>query len=445
MGKLAVFFLFIFLAILSLLMFFNKGSVSLTVWKGVTYDDIPLVALIFISTAIGIISMFMVSLIRDTQRRMEIWQIQRIQKKQEKINDTYFKGLEAFLVSSYSVAQDMLAKVLEYDPANFNTLLRLGDIHSNQGDFGKAEEYYFKAKEVKPRSIEVLLSLERVAEIQQNWQEAIKYLDSILDIDSDNISILYKKRDIYERINKWEELMDVQLKILKCKLSEEEEKEENEKLLGYKYELGRYYIKEGSIDKALKILKSILKSDKNFTAAYLSLADAYVTEGNIKEVKAILMKGYEETSSLVFLVRLEDYYIKDGEPGSIIDIYQKAIQKSQKDVRLQFFLAKLYYRLEMIDYALDTINTLDPVVLDSPDMHALLGSVYERRSEHEKATEEFKKALNVDKPLMVPYCCSNCHFISLDWSGRCPECMNWNTLVLDINEICKIQKRQSST
>ncbi len=444
MAKLTVFFLIIFLAVLSLLAIFNKESVNLTVWQGVTYKDIPVIAVIFMSAAIGIVSMFLLTALRDARRRIEHWQIHFKQKKESKILDSYSKGLEAFFASRYKEAADLFTGVLEHDPAHLNSLLRLGDISYKEKDFRKAEEYYLKAWEIKPKSIEVLLSLAGIAEARENWSEAIKYMDNIIDIDSENVKFLKRKRDIYEKNNKWEELMDVQTKILKCKLSPEDEKEENDNLLGYRYELGRYYHEAGPADKAVKMLKSVIKSDKSFAAAYLALADSYVKEGNRKEAQATLMKGYEETSLIVFLIRLEEYFINEGEPGTIIDIYQKAVQNDQKNAKLQFFLAKLYYRLEMIDYALDTINAIDPAAFDCPDFHALIGSVYERRSEYEKASEEFKKALNIDTPLLVPYCCTNCGYISEEWAGRCPECKRWNTFVLDINETCKIQKRHSS-
>ncbi|MEW6602246.1 MAG: tetratricopeptide repeat protein, partial [Nitrospirota bacterium] len=234
-------------------------------------------------------------------------------------------------------------------------------------------------------------------------------------------------------------------KILKCKMSAENEKKENRNLLGYKYELGRYYIESGSADKAVKVLKSVIKADPNFIAAYIALADAYLKDGESKEAQDVLMEGFEETASMVLLVRLEDHFIDEGEPGTIIDIYQKAIQKDRRDQRLQFFLAKLYYRLEMIDYAMDTIDAMDVTAFDYPDLHRLLGNIYERRSEYGKASHEYKKALSVEKPLLIPYCCSECNYVSSDWSGRCPECRNWNTFILDVNEICKIRKRQSST
>ncbi len=385
--------------------------------------------------------MFIIIAIRDTRRYLDSWQIQRQQKKESKIQESYSKGLDAFFAFRVKESAELFNRVIESEPSHINALLRLGDIMMRDGNFIKAKDFYLKAKEIRPRNIEILLSLARVSESQKNWRDALKYLDSILEIDDENTEILHKKREIYERNKKWEELIDVQHKILKCKLSQEEEQEENKNLLGYKYELGRYYIETGDTEKAIKTLKAIIKTDQNFTAAYIALAEAYLKGGNTKDAEDILLKGHEITSSLVLLTRLEDHYIQEGEPGTIIDLYQKAIQKDQKDVSLQLFLAKLYYRLEMIDYALDTIKSIDISAFDYPDLHALLGSVYDRRAEYEKAADEFKKALKVEKPLLVPFCCSQCKYTSNDWSGRCPRCKSWNTFILDIHEVCKTQKR----
>jgi uncharacterized integral membrane protein len=56
MAKLIVFFIMLFLVVLSLLAYLNKGIVDLTVWEGHTYP-IPVIALILASTAVGILSM----------------------------------------------------------------------------------------------------------------------------------------------------------------------------------------------------------------------------------------------------------------------------------------------------------------------------------------------------------------------------------------------------
>lgn len=444
MAKFIALVVMMFLAVMGVLAYFNSGTVELTVWKDVTHS-IPVVALILVSTAVGILTMFVVYSIRDARRYFDYWQVQRVQKKESKIHELYSKGLEAFFASRYEEAKELFSRVIEGEPLHANALLRLGDIDCIEKNFISAKDFYLKALEVKPRSIEIMLSLAKVAQIQQKWQEALKYLDSILEIDDENKKILGMKRDIFEKNQNWDELIEVQSKILKCKPASDEEEEENKRLTGYKYELARTDMESGALEKAIKSLKAILKNDENFISVYLILADAYMKDGNAREAADLLMKGYETTQSQVILARLEDHYISQGEPGTIIDIYQKSIQKNPNDVKLRVFLAKLYYRLEMIDHVLETINAIDPASLDFPGLHLLLGGVYERRSETDKALEEYKMALKFDKPHAVPYCCSECSYTSMKWSGRCPECHRWNSFILGINEACEILKRQSSS
>lgn len=445
MAKFTVFLVIMFLTVLSVFAFFNKGSVDVTIWKGMTYESVPLIALVLISTSVGIFTMFIIAAVRDARRYLDSWQVQRMKKKEAKIEESYSKGCEAMFAERYEEAEELFTRVIGDEPGHLNALLRLGDIDYSKGDFRKAAIFYLRAKEVKPRSIETLISLAKASEAQFKWQDSIKYLDSLLEIDEHNPGFLYRKRNIYESNNKWEEVLEVQNKILKCKLFPADEERENKELIGYKFELAKHLLTTGEKDKSIKSLKAIIKTDKDFIAAYLTLGDAYIADNNNKEAEDLLLKGYEVTSSPVLLAKLEEHYISIGEPSTIIDLYQKAINKHPNDLSLQFFIAKLYYRLEMIDYASDAINAIDDAAFNQPELHALLGNVYERRSEYEKASKEFKKALNADKLLVVPYCCSKCSYISRKWSGRCPECNDWNTFILDINEICKIQKRQSSS
>jgi len=444
MAKFSVFLIILFLLVVGILAFFNKETVNLTVWQDITYE-VPVIGLILISTAVGIFAMFIIFSIRDARRFFSNLQFNRQQKKDMKMQESYARGLDAFFACRYDEARDLFNRVTDEDPSHENALLRLGDIAFAGEDFMKAKEFYLKAKEIKPRSVEVLLSLERLFEAQQRWQDALKYLDAVLDIDEENPEILYKKRNIYEKDRKWEDVLEVQHKILKCDLSPGEEQEEQKKLLGYKYELGCRFLETNNTEKAVKLLKSVIKADKDFMSAYIALAEGYLKEGKTDDAQEILMKGFEATSSLILLVRLEDFFITMGEPGTIIELYQKAIQKEPRDVKLQFFLAKLYYRLEMIDYAYEAISSLDMSAYDFPDFHILFGNIYQRRLQNERAAEEFKKALKADKPLLVPFCCSGCGYKSKDWSGRCPSCRSWNTFVLNTHEICKTKKRQSSS
>jgi tetratricopeptide (TPR) repeat protein len=437
MTKLYVFLAMLFLAALSLLMYFNKGSVEVTVWQGHAYN-IPVIVLILLSVLFGILSTFIIVAIRDARRFFDHWQIQRKEKKESKIQELFTKGMDAFFAGRLTESEEMFTRILESDPSHVSALLRLGDISFDSGDFPRARDYYSRALKTRPKNIETIFSLEKVCESEKVWTDAIKYLNRILEIDNDNTKALLKKRAVYEATGEWEELLEVQQKILKSSLPDEEKQKEQKRLVGFRYELGNHYFEKGSIEKAIKTLRSIIKTDEGFYSAYLTLAEAHMKDGDAREAENVLIRGFEATSSLVLLARLEDHFISVGEPGKTIDLYQKALLKKQGDPKLQFLFAKLYYRLEMIDYALETATAIDTAVFDTSELHALLGSIHDRRSQYEKAAEEFKKAVKTDKPLMVPFCCSRCSHTSRDWTGRCPQCGHWNTLTLDLHGTCKV-------
>lgn len=437
MSKVAVFLFIIFVAILGYLAILNNEPITLKLSEQSVYE-VPKIALILLASAIGALSMLLFVSVRDTRRFIENLQHQRRIKKEQKLQDSYSKGLDAFYASRYEEASELFRRIVEDDPMSVNAWLRLGDISFNRNDLVKAKDYYLKAKDIRPQSVEALFSLEKVFEAENNWRGALRYLDNILEIDEENPKAFFRKRDIFEKTKEWESLLDTQYKIMKSDIPEKNRDQEQKNLLGYKYELGRHYLEKGDIEKSIKTLKGIIKMDKHFIAAYLALAESYISNGENEEAEKLLIEGYETTSVLIFLVRLEDFFITTGEPGRIIDLYQKAVQSNPRDQKLQFFLAKLYYRLEMIDYAVETITGIDITTIDYPEVHILLGSIYEREGKYDRAADEFKKALNFKKPLLVPFCCSHCSYISKEWVGRCPVCKHWNTLNLDLSGTCKI-------
>jgi tetratricopeptide (TPR) repeat protein len=135
--------------------------------------EIPLIALILFSSVIGAVSMLAYFFIRDARRYFENLQRQRLQKKEQKIQESYTKGLDALSASRYEEAAELFSRIIEDDPRNVNALLRRGDIALRKGDFARAKDFYMKAKEVRPQSIEALFSLEKVFEKENNWQGCV--------------------------------------------------------------------------------------------------------------------------------------------------------------------------------------------------------------------------------------------------------------------------------
>lgn len=436
MGKLSIFIIVLFFGVVALFSINNHEVTSVKVPFGAVYE-IPKIALILISSGIGFLATLFLFAIRDTKKFIDNWQYQKEKKQDMKVQELYSKALNALLGRNEESASAALEDILKEKPGHIDALLRLGDIAAAEDDYQKANNYYLKAKNIQPKKLETLFALEALMEKTGRWSEAMEYLENILDIDDSNLSAMYKKRGILERQGKWDDLVYLQKAILKHEHSEKDKKRENQNLVGYKYEYGRYSIENNQFEKAKKAFKTVLRLEKDFIPAILGLAEVMLIEGDSEEAVNLLEKSYENTHSTIVLVRLEDLLINLGEPSRLIHIYKNSISKNPNDPVIKFFLGKLFYRLEMIDDAFEVLSGIDTGGTVYPELHQVLGNLYMRKNENEKAAQEFKKAINMKLPMRLPYCCKQCGYTADEWSGRCPDCRIWDTYQFNLEGTCK--------
>jgi tetratricopeptide (TPR) repeat protein len=434
MSKLMVFIFVIFLAILALFAIHNQQSTTVAIPFGTAYET-PTIALILLSIAIGALTMLFVFIVRDTKRYVSNLQYQKKQKRGAKIQELYAKGLNhLFAHRNIPEAKELFQAVLGEDPEHLNALLQLGDIALSEDDFQTARENYERARDLNPRNIEVLFSVERLMEKMGRWPNALKYIEEILEIDDKNLSALYKKRDILERLEKWDDLVFIQKTILKNEHTEKDKNRERLNLVGYKYEYGRHSLESGTLEKAKKAFRTVLRLEKDFIPATLGLAEVLLREGENEEAINLLEKNHEQTASMIVLLRLEDLLISVGEPLRLIRIYKNNILKNPQDPVIKFFLGRLYYRLEMIDDAFEIMTSIDTGSAVYPEMHQLLGNLYIKRNQIDKAVHEYKKALESNAcAFSLSYRCSHCQHTSPEWSGRCAACQKWSTYQLNLS------------
>ncbi|UCE80232.1 MAG: tetratricopeptide repeat protein [Nitrospiraceae bacterium] len=432
MGKLAFFIIIIFFAAIA---FFSIENAEITTIK-IPFDgtyNVPKITLILISSAVGFFLTLLFVSFRDTRRFIDNWQVQRKQKQEVKIQELYSKALNSLLSHDRENAKGALEGILKENPEYINALLRLGDIYAEENNFQQANGYYQQARGIDPKNFETLFLLEQLMEKTDRWSEAVRYLDDILETDGKNLTALYRKRSIYEKQGRWDDILALQKTILKHEHSQKEKERGIRDLLGYEYEYGRDSLENNQLEKAKKAFKSILRTDQYFTPATLGITEVLVREGENEEAINLLEKMYEQTGSKVVLARLEDLLINLNEPARLIRIYKNGISRNPNDPVTKFFLGKLYYRLEMIDDAFEILTSMDAGGAAYQEQHQLLGNLYVRRNELEKAIEEFKKVIDFKSAVRLPYCCNNCGTISLEWSGRCHECRQWNTYEFNLD------------
>jgi lipopolysaccharide biosynthesis regulator YciM len=436
MGKLSIFIIVLFFGVVSLFAINNHEVTTIKVPFGSVYE-IPKIALMLLSSAIGFLVTLFVFAIRDTKKFIENWQYQKEQKQGIKVQELYSKALNALLAHNEVAARDALEDILKEKPDHIDALLRLGDLAAAEDEYQKASNYYQKARNIRPKKLETLFALEGLMEKTGRWAEAMKYLEDILDIDDHNLTAMYKKRGILEKQGRWDDLVYLQKAVLKHEHSEKDKKRESQNLIGYKYEYGRYSIENNQLEKAKKAFKTVLRLEKDFLPAILGLAEVTEIEGDSEEAVNLLEKAYEDTHSTIILARLEDLLISLGEPSRLIRIYNNSISKKPNDPVTKFFLGKLFYRLEMVDDAFETLTGIDTAGLLYPELHHVLGNLYMRKNQPEKAVQEFKKAVDIKFSLKLPYCCKQCGYTADEWSGRCPDCKLWSSFQLNLEGACK--------
>ena len=411
----------------------NQGSITINLTPTKS-REITTASFFLLSLATGAGLVFLIYLMRDVRRFLRGLKVQREQKKRSKIQELYTKGLNALLAKRGPEAITFFERVLNLDPNHVDTLLRMGITQLRQKNVQEAIRLHLKAWNLDSDNQEVMFSLSADYEDAKRFDEAIKMYREILRKDPSNITTLIRLRDLYHRLNQWEELIETQARLLANPLGAQELEVEHRKLIGFKYELGRSLLEAGDLERARKVFRGVIKLDKDFVPAYLGLGEVYLEEGKPKEAGQLWEKSYKLTASVLLLHRLEDLYLKQGEPGSAIEIYKQAVTWKPQDTILKFFLGKLYYRLEMIDEAFDILTSVDWGEREYPDVHKLLGNIYLRRGSLGLAASEFKKALRFKKQVIVPYFCSNCQFRATDWAGRCPNCGKWNTLGVNLDK-----------
>ncbi|MGC1455131.1 MAG: tetratricopeptide repeat protein [Nitrospirota bacterium] len=413
----------------------NQGIITVNLLPSKSYE-ISKSTFFLLSMAAGAGLVFLVYLLRDVRRFLSGLRVQREQKKRLKVQDLYTKGLNSLLAKRNPEAISFFQKVLAIDPNHVDTLLRMGISQLREKNPQEAILLHQKALSLDDDNQEVMFSLATDYEDVKRYDDALGMYQKILSKDSSNLTALIKMRDLYQKLNYWDNLYETQRKLVASPLTASEQEVEHRRLVGFKYELGRSLLEAGDLERGKKIFRGVIKLDKDFIPAYLGLGEIYLDEGKVKDAAELWEKAYKMTSSVLLLYRLEDLYLKQGEPGKAIELYTQAVSWKPQDIMIKFFLGKLFYRLEMIDEAFDILSTVDWGDKEFRDVHKLLGNIYLRRGSLGLAASEFKKALGFKKQIIIPYVCSNCDLRTVDWSGRCPNCGRWNTFGVNLEKNC---------
>jgi predicted Zn-dependent protease len=231
-------------------------------------------------------------------------------------------------------------------------------------------------------------------------------LKAVLKLNESNFEALAMLRDLYITQKRWDDAYDAAKRIVKFIKTPDE----NRRLNGIRYEKAFVAFTRhnpSEYDAIIKELKDIISEDKRFIPAYILLAEIYKKTNKLNEAGRVYGRGYSKTGHIIFLSKMEDLYIDRGDPGVILKIYRRILDISPKNNLIEFLYARLCLRLEMIDEAIDMLNTLEAEGADFKGLHKAMAEAYIHRGQMEKAVEEFNYAFPAEH-VYIPFRCDNC-------------------------------------
>ncbi len=428
-------FILIFIAF-GYLFYLNPGQVNFTLYENKSLAISP--ALIaFGAFIIGAFFVFLVTLFVDAKRALDLWRLSKRQKGEEMIREDYNQALEEMMKGNLSRAKGILSDIMEKHPNHLASYLSLANLHFLEGKHAEAVDILIRAKAIDPEDLELLFNLVKNYLSLKDYALALETLDYILEHDPSNREALRKKRDIFIIQGNWPDAYQAQKNVVKYTKEKEQAPAEKRTMMGLEFMFGEELAQEGNFKEAEKVLREIIKEDRDFLPAHVALGDVLQRQGSSDDAIHIWKKALEISWNPIFLERLESLYLSMAKPKQVIHLYRDYMIQLPESSLLRFYYSRLLIRLEMIDEAMEPLRELEAAGIAFPELYILMGEALHRRGDFTQAIESYEKALEAKKFSSPPYHCETCGHTQTEWSGFCENCHTWGTFSIKLPEIPK--------
>ncbi len=270
------------------------------------------------------------------------------------------KNIEAYVmraiakagVRDFDPAIADIRHALELDPNRGATYVELGRIELLQGKPAEAEATFTQALARDPRSVDANLALANLTWSTNRPTDAERYIQQALAIDPGNVTANRTLASLYVVSNRAQKAEQPLRNIADVTGGVKE-----------KLDLADYYINQQRADEARRILKDLASKPEGFAPATTKLAEIEYGSGNKDKAHALLDSVLAK---------------QPANPRALV-------------VKGQWLLNE-----RKLDDALARADAAVKAAPQYPDAQFLLGSVYARRGEREKALGAYREVLRLD-------------------------------------------------
>jgi len=406
---------------------FNRDDTTLVLWSGKVLH-LPMSVLVLACVFAGAAFVLVLAGFTELGGLFHTLKERGRKRREARYDALYRQGCDAADLGHMERAMSSFERLLDRNRGHVPTLTQLGNLLRNQGELESAIRHHKRALDVDRENVRALLALADDYVAAERWQEAADLCRRIIEVDPQAENVLMQLRDHLCRLGKFDEAIEVQRQVMRRDV----ETDGKDMLYRLQFQRAMALRAAGETDTAKKALADLVKQERHASPAYVEWGRLLMAEGKVKDAVNRWRDGYGHTHDPLFLHLLEAYYMEQEDPDAAISLYLNAIKDAPARADLQFYLGKLYFRLEMLDNAYDTFRDLVDAGTSFPALHQLFGEVKYRRGECDESFQELQRALPYAHPATLPYHCAECGEETGTWSAQCPSCQTWCSLRLPV-------------
>lgn len=404
-------------ATFALLAPFNHEPTIFRLWGGMQWS-LPLAFMLAISFVGGVIItlgyVYLGKVASALDRRIFEWEPRARRKALVLVR----RGREAVSSGDELKAYKLFMKAVRKDERCPQAHLELAQWHIESGNLKDALAEARKAAALAPDDKKAMEVLAKAAKLSGEVTRAADMLLQLSEAEPKSKKVLKELPITLADAGRWEEALEAQKKLM-SELPKEVRQAEMNNLWGIKTEYARS-IKDADYDKALKLLKEVVKEAPDFIPAVLLLAESYINRKDLKRGYRILAKAFELTGDvMVFenMVRLLPDF-----KGEIEQTVVAMLEKEPRNEPLRFAFAKYLLKNDRVEGAL---HEFEKIGGDKYMSYAVLKMIILRRLKSGLIDEAENEIVN---NLGNFYACRSCREKVDIWHPRCPRCGKWNSI-----------------
>jgi tetratricopeptide (TPR) repeat protein len=316
-------------------------------------------------------------------------------------------------VKDYKQGADAYQRALDLDPGNIDCERGLASDLLNEGKLDEAKKEFLIVLDADPADFQSQIRVSEIERRQGHYEDALATLKKAKALTKDNAELSYNEALIDDSLGRYDDAVDVLNGLLDSTAHPDGRYADGEKSNRAIFldRLGIIYREQNKTPEAVAAYKQLTALGDDYMArGYQGQVDAYRDEHQWQQATTVAAEAAkalpkDRQTQLMYAGQLTDVG-KIDEGLALAQAQLKGNPAEDRDVQLA--LAQIYIRLKRWDDAATQIDKAETTA-KRPDeklyIYFLRGTLADREKQYDKAEAEFERALAIDSqnPTVLNY------------------------------------------